>query len=90
MFEVKVSGVVHALDDIYNTGGYARSTFTTIENLDALAVGASLKFRFNKPFYTDDIDKLLNELIKGEDHSNVDWTLSIVTSKKVRVLAKAA
>ena len=75
MFEVKVSGTVHALDDIRSAPAYARATFNDTKKLVAGADGKRLKFHYEDTFVVESISQLLIDLVT--DSSNVEWDLKV-------------
>ena len=73
--KVQVSGKVHSLDPIRSPEYYARATFNTMDNLVVDSLGKVLMFEFTKPFETDSIDSLMNDIIT--ESSNVEWEFTV-------------
>ena len=74
-YNINISGVVHAAEDIINPVAYARATFNDTENLHVTAIGKRLKFHYTHGFTCYDIGEQLTTLVT--DHSNIDWTLEV-------------
>ena len=74
-YNINVSGVVHAAEDIINPVAYANATFNNTEHLHVTAIGKSLKFHYTHAFTCYEIEQQLTSLIT--DHSNVTWTLEV-------------
>ena len=79
MFEVKVAGIVHALETIRDARAYARGTFNDTKKLIAGADGKQLKFYYEDTFVVESISQLLIDLIT--ESTNVEWDLMV---KEVR------
>ena len=77
MFEVKVAGIVHALESIRSPIAYANATFNNVEGLNAGADGKQLNFFYEPTFVVESIEKLLTELVT--DSTNVEWDLMVKT-----------
>jgi len=75
-FQVKITGVVHSLEEIRSPVRYASATFSTIDNLEVRAEGKRLYFKYSNWFNTDDISALLEGVIQGTP-SNVEFELDV-------------
>ena len=77
MIQVKVSGIVYAVETIRSPVYYATATFNDIQGLHVTAEGSELKFYYEMPFTAKSVDSLLTSLIT--EHGNVKWNLTVKT-----------
>jgi len=81
-YTVSIRGVVHAQDDIYSPGAYARSVFgDRIHDVEFTTEGKRLEFIVRKiDHVTEDttVAEICDGLITGDD-TNVTWTVTLET-----------
>jgi hypothetical protein len=74
-----ISGVIHSVDPIFSSRGYARACFgDRIKYVSYEAKGRSLLFNFHRPIVVTEGDDPTRGWLTSDDDRNVDWIVEEV------------